>query len=120
MTWAFDTLTQVHASQADSRALFAGRTGRIGHKGVAVSFYTERDENIGPSLTKILLETNQYVPEYLKEYVPEGYSPENAAETLKFESDSDDEADGEDGEAGEEASGEKNDDDNADQNVSGW
>ncbi|KAM5346744.1 hypothetical protein ACJ41O_009749 [Fusarium nematophilum] len=62
-----------------------GRTGRIGHRGIATSFYTERDEPMASVLTRTLLETNQEVPEFLQSYVPEGEARTN----LKFEADSD-------------------------------
>ncbi|ORY67364.1 P-loop containing nucleoside triphosphate hydrolase protein [Pseudomassariella vexata] len=63
----------------------AGRTGRIGHKGLATSFYSESDEPLGPLLTLTLLETKQEIPDFLEQYRPEG----EAAEKLKFEPDSD-------------------------------
>ena len=68
----------------------AGRTGRIGHRGLASSFYTDRDESIASVLTRTLLETEQQVPDFLESYRPED------AEKLKFEADSDfeDDADG--------------------------
>ncbi|KAL1843933.1 hypothetical protein VTJ49DRAFT_6876 [Mycothermus thermophilus] len=66
-----------------------GRTGRIGHRGLATSFYSERDEPIASVLTRTLLETNQEIPDFLQQYVPENYTPE----TLKFEADSDFEED---------------------------
>ncbi|KAK7743941.1 hypothetical protein SLS53_003963 [Cytospora paraplurivora] len=59
-----------------------GRTGRIGHRGVATSFYTERDEPIASVLVRTMLETNQEIPEFLKQYEPEGEDRKN----LKFES----------------------------------
>ncbi|KAF9768402.1 hypothetical protein IL306_014300 [Fusarium sp. DS 682] len=62
-----------------------GRTGRIGHRGVATSFFTERDEPMASVLTRTLLETDQEVPEFLQQYVPEGEARSN----LKFEADSD-------------------------------
>ncbi|KAI0124745.1 P-loop containing nucleoside triphosphate hydrolase protein [Xylariales sp. AK1849] len=65
-----------------------GRTARIGHRGSATSFYTERDEPIAEILTKTLLETKQEIPDFLKQYVPEG----EELETLKFEPDSDEES----------------------------
>lgn len=75
-----------------------GRTGRIGNHGLATSFYNDRDEDVGPELTKILLETKQEVPDFLQQFVPE----EGA--DLKFEADSDfgdgDEAADGDAEAG--------------------
>lgn len=62
-----------------------GRTGRIGHRGLASSFYTDRDELIASVLTRTLLETNQTIPDFLEPYVPEG----DARTNLKFEADSD-------------------------------
>ena len=62
-----------------------GRTGRIGHRGEATSFYTERDEPLAELLAKTLLETKQEIPEFLQQYLPEGEAREN----LKFEPDSD-------------------------------
>lgn len=59
-----------------------GRTGRIGHRGVATSFFTERDEPIADVLTRTLLETKQEIPDFLQQYVPEG-------DALKFETESD-------------------------------
>lgn len=67
------------------QANFSGRTGRIGHRGIATSFFTERDEGMGSVLTRTLLETNQEIPECLQMYVPEGEARTN----LKFEADSD-------------------------------
>lgn len=68
-----------------SQANFSGRTGRIGHRGIATSFFTERDEGMGSVLTRTLLETNQEIPECLEMYLPEGEARTN----LKFEADSD-------------------------------
>ena len=65
--------------------IVAGRTGRIGHRGLATSFYTERDEPIASVLTRTLLETKQDIPDFLEPYVPEG----DARVNLKFEADSD-------------------------------
>ncbi|KIH91517.1 ATP-dependent RNA helicase [Sporothrix brasiliensis 5110] len=62
-----------------------GRTGRIGHRGLATSFYTDRDEPIASVLTRTLLETKQEIPDFLEMYIPEGEAREN----LKFEADSD-------------------------------
>ncbi|RGP61820.1 hypothetical protein FLONG3_10407 [Fusarium longipes] len=62
-----------------------GRTGRIGHRGVATSFFSERDEPLGSVLTRTLLETDQEIPDFLQQYVPEGEARAN----LKFEADSD-------------------------------
>lgn len=49
-----------------------GRTGRIGHIGLATSFYNERDEELGQPLVNILLETKQPVPDFLEDLKPEG------------------------------------------------
>ncbi|KAH0320330.1 DEAD/DEAH box RNA helicase, partial [Aureobasidium melanogenum] len=49
-----------------------GRTGRIGHKGHATSFYNERNEDLAPFLVNILLETDQPVPDFLEGFKPEG------------------------------------------------
>ncbi|KAF5670610.1 ATP-dependent RNA helicase [Fusarium heterosporum] len=62
-----------------------GRTGRIGHRGVATSFFSERDEPMASVLTRTLLETDQEIPDFLQSYVPDG----EAREKLKFEADSD-------------------------------
>lgn len=70
-----------------------GRTARIGHDGDAWSFYTERDEPIAEILTKTLLETNQEIPDFLQQYVPDGVKVED----LKFEPGSDEEDEGGDG-----------------------
>ncbi|CAK7268252.1 hypothetical protein SEPCBS57363_003001 [Sporothrix epigloea] len=67
-----------------------GRTGRIGHRGLATSFYTDRDEPLASVLTRTLLETKQEVPDFLETYMPQG----DALETLKFEADSDYEEEG--------------------------
>lgn len=61
---------------------FPGRTGRIGHRGLATSFYTERDEAIASVLVRTLLETQQAVPDFLAHHVPEG----DDLKQLKFES----------------------------------
>lgn len=63
----------------------AGRTGRIGHRGLATSFYSDRDESIASVLTRTLLETGQEIPDFLEPFVPEG----DARTNLKFEADSD-------------------------------
>ncbi|KAF4589572.1 DEAD/DEAH box RNA helicase [Ophiocordyceps camponoti-floridani] len=62
-----------------------GRTGRIGHRGVATSMFTDRDEAMASVLTRTLLETKQEIPPFLQQYVPEG----ELAEKPKFEADSD-------------------------------
>ena len=63
-----------------------GRTGRIGHQGIATSFWNERNEEMGPSLVNLLLETNQNIPDFLEHLKPEGGKAE-------FDDNSDDEGD---------------------------
>jgi ATP-dependent RNA helicase DDX3X len=53
-----------------------GRTGRIGHKGHATSFYNEKNEDLAPFLVNILLETGQAVPDFLESFKPESGNPE--------------------------------------------
>ncbi|KAH0394661.1 DEAD/DEAH box RNA helicase, partial [Aureobasidium melanogenum] len=53
-----------------------GRTGRIGHKGHATSFYNERNEDLAPALVNILLETEQPVPDFLEQFKPESGQPD--------------------------------------------
>ena len=43
-----------------------GRTARIGHKGIASSFFTERDQPLAEDLVKILKEADQNVPDWLE------------------------------------------------------
>lgn len=67
--------------------------------GVATSFYNDRDADIGETLVKFLLESKQVIPDFLTQYVPEGFveDPNNPgyytgdSELLKFEVDSEDE-----------------------------
>lgn len=62
---------------------------------MATSFYNENDEPLAPFLCKILMETNQPIPDFLEPYKPAD------GETIDFHDDSaaeDDEGlDGEDG-----------------------
>lgn len=59
--------------------------------GLATSFFDEgRDSDLAPVLVKTLLETNQPIPEFLEQYIPEGFVPgEGDVTTLNFENDSD-------------------------------
>lgn len=70
-----------------------GRTGRIGNTGVATSFYNDRDADIAETLVKTLLETKQIIPDFLEQYIPEGFNAagEGDATKLRFDADSDDE-----------------------------
>ena len=47
-----------------------GRTARIGNPGLATSFYNDRDSKLAPALVKVLMETNQPVPDFMQEYIP--------------------------------------------------
>ena len=49
-----------------------GRTARIGNRGMATSFYNERNEDIAEDLAKLLVENKQVVPDFLQDKVPEG------------------------------------------------
>ncbi|QPH18825.1 hypothetical protein C2857_003925 [Epichloe festucae Fl1] len=63
-----------------------GRTGRIGHRGVATSLFSPtHDDAMASVLTRTLLETDQEIPEFLQMYIPEG----DAAKKPKFETESD-------------------------------
>ena len=45
-----------------------GRTGRVGNRGKATSFYdSDKDNTIAPALARILTDANQPVPEFLGE-----------------------------------------------------
>lgn len=76
-----------------------GRTGRIGHKGKSISFYTDRDEDLAQGLVNTLVECGIEVPDFL-----DHLKPEEGAE-VDFEDDSDveeeAEAEGEQGADGE-------------------
>lgn len=65
-----------------------GRTARIGNTGVATSFYNDKNEDMAEKLTKLLIETNQEIPDFLESYKPaEG-------EALTFDDDTDEEGEG--------------------------
>lgn len=44
----------------------------MGHKGIATSFYTERDEPLAGRLVRLLLENKQEIPDFLEPFLPEG------------------------------------------------
>ncbi|KAJ5632818.1 ATP-dependent RNA helicase ded1 [Penicillium lividum] len=67
-----------------------GRTARIGNEGIATSFYNKRDEELAYDLVKILLETNQVIPDFLEAYRPEDNE-------VKFDDDTDNEDDNQGG-----------------------
>ena len=50
--------------------LIIGRTARIGNEGLATSFYNDRDEELAPDLVKLLMESNQPIPEFLESFRP--------------------------------------------------
>lgn len=75
-----------------------GRTARIGNVGLATSFYNDRNEDIAEDLVKILLETNQEIPDFLENYKPEDTT------NLDFDDDTDNE--GEEGNEAEPTNGE--------------
>lgn len=43
-----------------------GRTGRVGNVGYALSFFTEKNSNIGKDLAELLIENDQDCPEWLE------------------------------------------------------
>ncbi|KAI5364672.1 Putative ATP-dependent RNA helicase DEAD-box, Helicase superfamily 1/2, ATP-binding protein [Septoria linicola] len=65
-----------------------GRTARIGNRGLATSFYNERNEDIAQDLVNVLVECEQEVPDFLSHLKPEPTE-------IQFDDNSDDEADGE-------------------------
>ncbi|KAL8941562.1 MAG: hypothetical protein Q9211_001778 [Gyalolechia sp. 1 TL-2023] len=66
-----------------------GRTARIGNVGLATSFYNDRDEAIAEDLVKLLLETDQPIPDFLEDFKPSG--------DLEFQDDSAEEDEGDAG-----------------------
>ncbi|KAI7817811.1 P-loop containing nucleoside triphosphate hydrolase protein [Gamsiella multidivaricata] len=48
-----------------------GRTARAGNPGLATTFYNDRNYMIAPQLTRLLVECEQAVPEFLSEFVSE-------------------------------------------------
>ena len=45
-----------------------GRTGRVGNKGKAISFYNDKNKQIAEDLVKELIKANQKIPDFLEEY----------------------------------------------------
>ena len=72
----------------DLKLLQIGRTARIGNQGLATTFYNQFNEDIAPDLVKILIETDQEVPDFLDAFRPNG--------DLLFESDDDSDDDDDD------------------------
>jgi ATP-dependent RNA helicase DDX3X len=46
-----------------------GRTARAGNLGTATSFYNSNNSPLAPTLTKLLLECKQEVPDFLRSYI---------------------------------------------------
>ena len=65
-----------------------GRTARIGHQGLATSFFNERNEELGQDLVNVLVECDCDVPEFLSHLVP-------GDGKVMIDDESDNEADGE-------------------------
>jgi ATP-dependent RNA helicase DDX3X len=65
-----------------------GRTARIGNEGLATSFYNDKDEALAEDLVKVLIESNQVVPDFLADKKPE------EGEELTFDDDSEEEGEG--------------------------
>ncbi|RMY14218.1 hypothetical protein D0867_07209 [Hortaea werneckii] len=65
-----------------------GRTARIGHQGLATSFYNERNEELAQDLVKVLIECECEVPDFLAHLVPEDGK-------VEWDDDTDDEAEAE-------------------------
>jgi len=63
-----------------------GRTGRIGHTGLATSFYNEGSDGIAQGLVNVLTENKQPVPDFLQHLQPE----EGGQVTFDDESDEED------------------------------
>lgn len=56
-------------SNIDSYVHRIGRTGRAGKKGLAVSFFNEKNKNIVDELVELMVEAKQSTPEWLKAMV---------------------------------------------------
>jgi len=52
--------------------------------GLATSFYNDRDSDIAETLVKTLLETNQAVPDFLEQYLPEGFTSDGNGDLSKL------------------------------------
>lgn len=69
-----------------------GRTARIGHQGLATSFYNDRNEDIAQDLVNTLIECDCRVPDFLQHLVPEDGK-------VIFDDDSQPDTNGENGDA---------------------
>ncbi|KAK4543379.1 hypothetical protein LTR36_005522 [Oleoguttula mirabilis] len=70
-----------------------GRTARIGHQGLATSFFNDRNEDIQQELVNVLIECECEVPDFLEHLKPEEGSK------IEFDDDTDEEVEEEDGAA---------------------
>lgn len=50
-----------------------GRTGRVGNLGEAISFYTDKNNNVARELVDILMEAHQTVPDWLRDKIGEAH-----------------------------------------------
>jgi ATP-dependent RNA helicase DDX3X len=66
----FDLPSTMHGG-IDEYVHRIGRTARIGNEGLATSFYNDRNVDLAENLVKILIESNQPVPDFLSQYAPE-------------------------------------------------
>ena len=66
-----------------------GRTARIGHQGLATSFYNDNDEELAQDLVNVLVECECEVPEFLEHLKPQG------DDGIQFDDDTDEEDEGE-------------------------
>ena len=66
-----------------------GRTGRIGHQGLATSFYNDNDEDLAQDLVNVLLECECEIPEFLEHKKPQ------EGDGIQFDDDTDEEVVGE-------------------------
>ena len=48
-----------------------GRTARIGHVGISTSFYSDEDAPIAHDIVKLLIETEQKIPDFLQDFKPQ-------------------------------------------------
>lgn len=75
-----------------------GRTARIGHQGLATSFYNDKNDDIAQDLVNHLVENDCAVPDFLQQYVPEDGN-------LHFDDNSEDDDAGEANDGSDEANG---------------
>ena len=54
-----------------------GRTGRVGHKGMAFSFYNDKNKVIAEDLVKQMIKAKQEIPDFLKKFNYDNLSEDN-------------------------------------------